>query len=52
MKKILISILIMVALALSLLPNTNEVLAKNNRIEVDAWEVPFCDGVYICEPGV
>jgi hypothetical protein len=51
MKKILISILIMFTLAFSLLPNTNEVLAEDNRIEVDAWEVPFCDDTYICEPG-
>jgi hypothetical protein len=52
MKKILISILVMVVLAFSLLSNTNDVLAKDNRIEVDAWEVPFCDAVHICEPGV
>jgi hypothetical protein len=52
MNKILISILIMVVLVFSLLPNTNEVLAEDNRIEVEAWEVPFCSEVYICEPGV
>jgi hypothetical protein len=52
MNKILISILIMVVLVFSLLPNTNEVLAEDNRIEVEAWEVPFCSEVYICEPGL
>ncbi len=52
MKRILYSISILLILAISLLPNTSNVFAENNRIEVDAWEVPFCDGVYICEPGV
>lgn len=52
MKKILISILVIVVLAFSLLPNTNEVLAEDNRINVEAWEVPFCSEVYICDPGV
>jgi len=52
MKKIIISVLIIVALAISLLPNTSNVFAEDIRIEVEAWEVPFCDENYICEPGV
>ena len=51
MKKMLYSISILLVLALSLLPNTSNVLAENNRIEVEAWEVPFCDATHICEPG-
>jgi hypothetical protein len=52
MKKISYSISILLVLALSLLPNTGKVFAEKNRIEVEAWEVPFCDATYICEPGV
>ncbi|MBW6472857.1 MAG: hypothetical protein K0B14_07015 [Anaerolineaceae bacterium] len=52
MKKLLYSMSILLVLALSLLPNTSNVLAEDNRIDVDALEVPFCNEVYICDPGV
>ena len=48
MKKLLYSMSILLVLALSLLPNTSNVFAEDNRIDVEALE----ELLYIDDPGV